>query len=106
MHLLDNPIRSEELLQKTVNIAHRFYASSSEPLQLRELVDWTKESGNQKLIDMYDDHALGYAEKGGSLDLREELARLYDSSISAANIVVFPGAQTGMTLAAGEEIGT
>ena len=55
MHLLDNPIRSDELLVKTVDIKHRFYDSSSEPT-------------------------------------------LYGPEISAENIVVFPGAQTGMTI--------
>ena len=37
MHLLDNPIRSEALLAKTLDIEHRFYASSAEPLRHREL---------------------------------------------------------------------
>ena len=100
MHLLDNPIRSEELLEKTFDIEHRFYASSSEPLQHSELIQWTKENGDQHLIDQFNDHSLGYAENGGSLDLRQEIAKLYDANITAENIVVFPGAQTGMTLAA------
>lgn len=100
MHLLNNPIRSEELLEKTVDIEHRFYASSSEPLQHVELIEWTKESGDHALIDLYNNHDLGYAESGGSLDLRKEIAKLYGSSITARNIVIFPGAQTGMTLTA------
>lgn len=38
MHLLTNTIRSEELLAETVDIKHRFYASSSEPLTDRKSV--------------------------------------------------------------------
>lgn len=98
MHLLDNPIRSDELLVKTFDIAHRFYASSSEPLTHKELIDFAKENGDDDLIELYNDHSLGYAENGGSLDLREELATLYGPEIGAENIVVFPGAQTGMTI--------
>lgn len=98
MHLLENPIRSDELLVETIDIEHRFYASSAEPLSHKELIDFTRESGDERLIDLYNDHSLGYAENGGSLDLREVIATLYDASISADNIVVFPGAQTGMTV--------
>jgi len=98
MHLLDSPIRSEELLTETIDIRHRFYASSSEPLTHKELIEIARENGDHDLIDLYDDHSLGYAENGGSLDLRAEIANLYGNNISAENIVVFPGAQTGMTL--------
>ncbi len=98
MHLLDNPIRSEELLVKTVDIKHRFYASSSEPLTHRELIELATENGDHDLIDLYNDHSLGYAENGGCLDLRQELANLYEPLIGAENIVVFTGAQTGMTI--------
>lgn len=100
MHLLENPIRSEQLLEKTFDIEHRFYASSSEPLQSSELIELAKQNGDHDLIDQFNNHSLGYAENGGSLDLRNEIANLYDSKITAENIVVFPGAQTGMTLAA------
>ena len=98
MHLLDNPIRSDELLVKTVNIKHRFYASSSEPLSHRELIEFAKANADEQLIELYNDHSLGYADNGGSLDLRQELATLYGHEIGAENIVVFPGAQTGMTI--------
>lgn len=98
MHLLENPIRSDQLLEKTFDIEHRFYASSAEPLTLKELTEFTRQNGDQHLIDLYNDHSLGYAENTGSEDLRQEIATLYDNSISAENIVVFPGAQTGMTL--------
>ena len=100
MHLLENPIRSEIMLGKTNDIKHRFYASSSEPLNSKELLGFAKDNGDQHLIDMYHDHTLGYAENGGSLDIREEIAKLYGPEIGAENIVVSPGAQTGMTLTA------
>ncbi len=57
-------------------------------------------NGDHALILAYQDHTLGYADNGGSRDLREEIAQLYNENISADNIVVFPGAQTGMTLTA------
>jgi aspartate/methionine/tyrosine aminotransferase len=98
MHLLDNPIRSDELLVETVDIEHRFYASSAEPLTHKELIRFARENGDDYLIELYDDHSLGYAENGGSRDLREVIATLYNDKISADNIVVFPGAQTGMTI--------
>ncbi len=99
MHLLDSPIRSEEMLSKTIDIKHRFYASSSEPLRHSDLIELAKRNGDHDLIAAYNDHSLGYAESGGSLDLRQEIAKQYGPDISAENIVVFPGAQTGMTLA-------
>ena len=100
MHLLKNPIRSEVLLAKTVNIKHRFYASSAEPLSHKDLIAAAQRKGDDSLIEAFHDHSLGYADNGGSRDLREEVARLYNSSISAENVVIFPGAQTGMTLTA------
>lgn len=98
MHLLDNPIRSDELLVETIDIEHRFYASSSEPLTHKKLIEFARENGDDKLIDLYNDHSLGYAENGGSEDLRAVIATLYNEKISADNIVVFPGGQTGMTI--------
>jgi len=100
MHLLENPVRSEVLLAKTLDIKHRFYASSAEPLTLTELMAAAERRGDHDLIEAFHDHSLGYAESGGGMDLRREIARLYGSNITADNIVVFPGAQTGMTLSA------
>jgi len=100
MHLLDNAIRSEQLLTKTLNIKHRFYASSAEPLSHKELMTMAEHNGDHDLINTFHDHSLGYADSGGSVDLRQEIAQLYGANISPENIVVFPGAQTGMTLSA------
>jgi len=100
MHLLQNPIRSEELLAKTIDVTHRFYASSSEPLRHSDLIKLAEQQGEHALIELFNHHSLGYADNGGSLDVRQEIAQLYNDNISADNIVVFPGAQTGMTLTA------
>ena len=100
MHLLENSIRSEALLAKTLGIKHRFYASSAEPLKHKELMAAAARRGDHDLIEAFHDHSLGYADSGGSMDLRLEIARLYGPNITADNIVVFPGAQTGMTLTA------
>ena len=62
MHLLDNPIRSDELLVKTVDIKHRFYASSSEPLSHKELIEFARNNADEQLIELYNDHSLGYAD--------------------------------------------
>ena len=98
MHLLDNPIRSDELLVKTVDIKHRFYASSSEPMSHKELIELARDVGDEHLIELYNDHSLGYAENGGSLDLRRELATLYGPENKRRKYRCFPGAQTGMTI--------
>jgi aspartate/methionine/tyrosine aminotransferase len=100
MHLLENSIRSETLLAKTLDVKHRFYASSAEPLKHKELIAAAERRGDHDLIAAFHDHSLGYADSGGTLDLRREIAQLYGANISADNIVVFPGAQTGMTLTA------
>ena len=100
MHLLTNAIRSEELLAETVDIKHRFYASSSEPLTSVTLLWESLKRGAFGLVWKYFSHSLGYGETGGGLDLRSEIAKLYGPNIGPDNIVVFPGAQTGMTLTA------
>lgn len=100
MHLLTNPIRSEELLTQTNDIKHRFYASSSEPMTSAGLLWETFKRGDFGLIWKSIFHDLGYAESGGSLDLRTEISKLYGPSISPDDVIVFPGAQTGMTLTA------
>jgi len=100
MHLLDSPIRSEELLRETLAIEHRFYASSAEPLTSAELYWQALKQGEFELVYSSIFHGLGYSDNGGREDLRAEIAKLYGPKIQAENIVVFPGAQTGMTLTA------
>lgn len=100
MHLLKNLIRSEELLATTLTVKHRFYASSAEPLSHKELMTLTLNAERHSLITDYNEHSLGYAESGGSIDLRKAIASLYGVDITENNVVVFPGAQTAMTLCA------
>ena len=98
MGLLDKAIRAEALLSKTNYTRHRFYASSSQPLSLKQLLEIAKSRGDHDLLALRNDHPLGYAGTGGSSDLRIVIAERYGSSITAENVVVFPGSQTGMTL--------
>jgi aspartate/methionine/tyrosine aminotransferase len=75
--------------------------SFAEPLTTKELIDWTLERGDQDLVDEYYSHSLRYTANGGSLDIREAIAEtLYGPSITAANILVFPGAQVVLQTAA------
>lgn len=63
--------------------------SFAEPLSHTELVRYTK---HEELIRMYNEHDLTYVPNGGSMDLREDIARIiYDSQMSAENILIFPG---------------
>ena len=45
-------------------------------------------------------HSLVYTPNGGSLDLREEIAKFYGDAITAENIVVFAGGQAALQTAA------
>jgi len=70
--------------------------SFAQPLTSEELIEYTIERGDSELIDMYQKHDLGYTPNGGSLDLREEIAKFYGPAISAENIVVFTGGQVAL----------
>ena len=41
-----------------------------------ELLELTVQRGDSELVDTYTNHALGYTPNGGSLDLRQEIAKL------------------------------
>lgn len=56
--------------------------------------------GDQEIVDAYNNHPLNYTPNGGSLDLREEIAKLYGPAISPENILVFAGAQVALQTAA------
>lgn len=63
--------------------------SFAEPLSHSELVNYTTD---KELLRLYNEHDLAYVPNGGSMDLREDIARVvYDSKLSAENILVFPG---------------
>jgi DNA-binding transcriptional MocR family regulator len=81
-------------------VAHSLSNSFAEPLSQPELVQLSLARGDQALVDEYADHALGYTPNGGSLDLREEIARMYGPSIAAENVLVFSGAQVALQTAA------
>jgi aspartate/methionine/tyrosine aminotransferase len=75
--------------------------SYAQPLEQAELVELTKSRGDHALLHEYmHGHSLGYTPNGGSLDLREEIAKLYGPSIGADNILVFTGAQAALPTAA------
>eukprot|EP00322_Chrysochromulina_rotalis_P018361 CAMPEP_0115849536 /NCGR_PEP_ID=MMETSP0287-20121206/11501_1 /TAXON_ID=412157 /ORGANISM="Chrysochromulina rotalis, Strain UIO044" /LENGTH=398 /DNA_ID=CAMNT_0003303509 /DNA_START=1 /DNA_END=1197 /DNA_ORIENTATION=+ len=81
-------------------MAHSLSNSFAQPLDLIELIDLAKQRGDLLLIDQYSNHHLGYTPNGGSLDLREEVAKLYGPKISADNILIFTGAQVALPTAA------
>ena len=74
--------------------------SFAEPLTSQELIDYARQRGDQALVDAYQSHPLDYTPNGGSADLREEIANLYDDTITADHILVFPGAQVALQTAA------
>lgn len=74
--------------------------SFAQPLTTQELIDLSLARGDRELVDAYQNHALGYTPNGGSLDLREEIAKLYGPNINAQNILVFTGAQVALQTAA------
>ena len=53
-----------------------------------------------ELLKEYEEHDLGYTPNGGSLDLRAQIAELYGDSIGPENVLVFPGAQVALKIAA------
>ena len=67
-----------------------------------ELLDKVRASGDvEGLIDMYQNHDLSYVPNGGSLDLRQDIARcIYDDELNAEeNVLVFPGGQIAIQTA-------
>jgi aspartate/methionine/tyrosine aminotransferase len=82
-------------------LSHNLSNSFAEPLTSQELIDWSRERGDDQLVDEYYHHSLHYTPNGGSLDLREAIAyHCYGPAITAAHILVFPGAQVALQTAA------
>ena len=49
-----------------------------------ELTKLTKDRGDNKLLELYNNHYLEYVPNGGSNDLRQDIARVvYDNKLSA-----------------------
>lgn len=81
-------------------MTHSLSNSFAQPPTHKELVQLTLARGDRKLLEAYNDHALGYTPNGGSQDLREEIAKMYGPKITADHILVFPGAQVALQAAA------
>jgi len=86
-------------------LPYSFSNSFSEPLTNEELINFTLARGDEKLVHEYNSHALGYTPNGGSLDLREEVAKFYGPKINAENILIFPGGQVAIQTAAYAVVG-
>jgi len=82
----------EVCLEKHHNLRYQFYASSSEPMTLKEL----KSLEDDSIAPMFQELVLSYAESNGGPLLLKEIAKIYGDSIVEENILCFPGAQTGI----------
>ena len=90
--------KQHKQVTKTASGGLRYSLSNSfaEPLTTKELIEWSFERGDQAIVHEYQNHSLEYTPNGGSWDLREAIAHLYDSNITAQNVLVFPGAQVAL----------
>jgi DNA-binding transcriptional MocR family regulator len=79
---------------------HSLSNSFAQPLTQAELIELSLARGDGEIVAAYNNHTLGYTPTGGSLDLRDEIAKLYGPAISADNILVFTGAQVALQTAA------
>ena len=64
------------------------------------MVELTKARDDQALLDDYDNHPLVYTPNCGSDDLKQAISDLYGPNIQKANILVFPGGQVAIQIAA------
>ena len=75
--------------------------SFAQPLTMPELIKLMKSKGEDELLELYNNHDLQYVPNGGSIDLRQDIARVvYDNQLSAENILVFCGGQVAIQTAA------
>ena len=84
----------------TGGLPYNLSNSFAEPLTSDELIDYALERGDDELVAAYHKHSLRYTPNGGSLDLREEVAKLYGPKISADHILIFSGGQVALQTAA------
>ena len=84
----------------TGGLPYNLSNSFSEPLSNEELINYSLARGDDDLVDEYYNHQLSYTPNGGSLDLREEVARFYGPQIGADNILIFAGGQVALQTAA------
>lgn len=87
---------------KEVTSGTPFSLSNSfvEPLTNDELIRRSLERGDHEIVEDFHKHSLVYTPNGGSLDLRQEIAKFYGPQISADNVVVFAGGQVALQTAA------
>ena len=79
---------------------HSLSNSYAQPLTQAELIQYTLERQDTKLVEQYYHHSLGYTSNGGSLDLRQEVANLYGPNITPEHVLIFTGAQVALQTAA------
>lgn len=84
----------------TANTPFSLSNSFAEPLSSDELIELSLKRGDHEIVEQYQKHSLHYTPNGGSLDLREEIAKFYGPGISPDNIIVFTGAQVALQTAA------
>ncbi len=86
------PFRPEARRARYSGLPHHFYASSSQPLPLREL----ERLQDDEVTGLFDHLELGYARTGGHPKLLTEIARHYGAPITEECVLTFPGAQAGI----------
>jgi aspartate/methionine/tyrosine aminotransferase len=74
--------------------------SFADPLSHPELVRLTEDRNDTALLEEYHSHDLTYTPNGGSDDLKQAIADLYGPSISKEHVLVFPGGQVAIQVAA------
>ncbi|KAG7341546.1 AspC4 family aminotransferase [Nitzschia inconspicua] len=93
--------KKHKKLTKFGSLPYNLSNSFAETVSCQQLIDYCYERGDIALIEEYQkSHSLEYTPNGGSLDLREEIAKFYGPKITADNILVFPGAQVAVQTAA------
>ena len=91
--------KRHKAVTKHGSMPHNLSNSFAQPTTSAELVAWTKARGDDALLDAFETHDLGYTASGGSRDLREAIAALYED-VDADGVVVFAGAQVALQTAA------
>jgi len=86
------PFRPEIRLARYEKLPHLFYASSAQPMSLRELEALQDDEVTELLANL----ELGYAPTGGHPMLLAEIAKHYGAPITDRSILTFPGAQTAI----------
>jgi aspartate/methionine/tyrosine aminotransferase len=74
--------------------------SFAQPLTSQELIQLTKDRGDEELLALYESHPLTYTPNGGSEDLRQDIANLYGDGTTKDHILVFAGGQVAIQTAA------